>query len=199
MLTFDGRFGRTPRWRRRLGTPTSGRHALRDRAAHGTPPTCGMVLSPGATGRRGRSRTSVALDDQRRVVRGPSARCADRRSAFQAVFALHDKRGVQEAPIMGVSPGGGLRPASRPAKAAKPHIAIHARGTPTSDQTWSGGARRRARRPAGPKPAPRPHPMLEPVAGNRFLRTGPDIAPSSRQPIRPLCMAKITTRASGRD
>ena len=38
------RVGPAPRWRRRLGTPTSGRHALRDRAAHGTAPTCGMVL-----------------------------------------------------------------------------------------------------------------------------------------------------------
>ena len=73
------RVGQPPWWRRRLGTPTSGRHALRDRAAHGTAPTCAMVPSPGATGRRGRSRTSAAQDNKRRVARGPSARCADRR------------------------------------------------------------------------------------------------------------------------
>ena len=35
-------------------------------------------LSLGATRRRGRFRTSVAQDDERRVARGPSARCADR-------------------------------------------------------------------------------------------------------------------------
>ena len=75
------RVGRAPRWRRRLGTPTSGRHALRDRAAHGTAPTGGMVLSHGATGRRGRSRISVAEDDQRRVVHGPPARSAARSPA----------------------------------------------------------------------------------------------------------------------
>ena len=78
------RVGQPPWWRRRLGTPTSGRHALRDRAAHGTAPTCAMVPSPGATGRRGRSRTSAAQDNKRRVARGPSARCAGRRPAFQA-------------------------------------------------------------------------------------------------------------------
>ena len=45
-------------------------------------------FSVGATGRRGRPRTSVARDDKRRATRGPSARCADRRSAFQAVCAF---------------------------------------------------------------------------------------------------------------
>ena len=34
--------------------------ALRDRAAHGTAPSCVMVLSRGATGRKGRARVFVA-------------------------------------------------------------------------------------------------------------------------------------------
>ena len=69
--------------------------ALRDRAAHGTAPSCGMVLSRGATGRKGRAQVSVAQDDVRHVARGPSARCADRRSAFQAVTAIFMPGGVR--------------------------------------------------------------------------------------------------------
>ena len=52
----------TSRIAHRLGTPTSGRHALRDRAAHGGALTRGMVLSPGATGRAGRFRIWVIQD-----------------------------------------------------------------------------------------------------------------------------------------
>ena len=65
-----------------------------DCAAHGGALTCGMVLSRGATGPRRCSRISVARGEQRRVARGPSARCADRRSAFPAVSAIFMTSGV---------------------------------------------------------------------------------------------------------
>ena len=87
------RVGRVPRWRRRLGTPTSGRHALRDRAAHGTAPTCGM----------GRSRWNGAEGTfpdlgrpRRRAARRPRAfgpLCRPEVGVPSRFRRLHDKRG----------------------------------------------------------------------------------------------------------
>ena len=118
-------------WRVGQGTPTSGRHsgpqgrgrfiAVRldgpqarspqrcDGVCHSNlrmTPNAGIPAEKGPPRNWGPSR------------RPPSAGCADRRSAFPCgrhhlalsafrVCASHARRGVQEDPIMGVSPGGG--------------------------------------------------------------------------------------------
>ena len=55
----------------RLGTPTSGRHALRDCAEHGAALTCAVVLSPCSTSDVPVSETGVAQGGWRYVSRGP--------------------------------------------------------------------------------------------------------------------------------
>ena len=55
----------------------------------------------------GRSRTCVAQGGSRRVIRGPPARCAGQRPAFQAVPPYSRPAGCAEGSDPGVSPAGG--------------------------------------------------------------------------------------------
>ena len=112
-------------------------------------------FSVGATGRRGRPRTSVARDDKRRATRGPSAHCAGRRPAFQAVSAFGmggSTRSCQETPTF--TQLGGVRPLLRTPGSASGRRFGSARGEAEALSGWVGlRALRRCAPRAGRRPA----------------------------------------------